>query len=152
MLSYILALCLNLCLVLAAGRTTPPNGALVVSKAPAKGQYSKIQDAVDALSTTSTTAQSIFIEAGTYNEQVYISARKAQLTIYGYTLNTSDYNQNTVTITQNLGLDSVAHDDLTATVRAWAENLKMYNLNLVNTRGKGSQALAISASASVSNT
>ncbi|KAH0293056.1 carbohydrate esterase family 8 protein [Aureobasidium namibiae CBS 147.97] len=148
MLTYILALCLNLCLALAASRTSAPSGALVVSKAPSKGQYSKIQDAVNALSTSSTTAQSIFIEAGTYSEQVYIAPRKAALTVYGYSTNTDDYNQNVVTITQKLSLNSVATDDLTATLRAWSTNFKLYNVNLANTYGNGGQALALSASAS----
>ncbi|KAG9599210.1 pectin lyase-like protein, partial [Aureobasidium melanogenum] len=147
MIPYILALCLNLCLALAASRTSAPSGALVVSKAPAKGQYSKIQDAVNALSTSSTTAQSIFIEAGTYNEQVYIAPRKASLTIYGYSENTDDYNQNVVTITQKLSLNEVATDDLTATLRAWSTNFKLYNVNLANTYGEGKQALALNAAA-----
>lgn len=150
MLSYILALCLNLCLVLAASRTTAPSGALVVSKAPAKGQYSKIQDAVNALSTSSTTAQSIFIEAGTYSEQVYIAPRKAALTIYGYSENTADYAHNVVTITQKLSQNEVATNDLTATLRAWSTNFKLYNVNVVNSYGSGKQALALNAAAAVS--
>jgi pectinesterase len=149
MIPYILALCLNICLALAAARTSAPAGALVVSKAPSKGQYSKIQDAVNALSTSSTTAQSIFIEAGTYTEQVYIAPRKAALTIYGYSTNTDDYNQNVVTITQKLSMNSVATDDLTATLRAWSTNFKLYNVNLANTYGQGAQALAVNAAASV---
>jgi pectinesterase len=151
MIPYILALCLNVCLALAASRTSAPSGALVVSKAPAKGQYSKIQDAVNALSTSSTTAQSIFIEAGTYNEQVYIAPRKASLTIFGYSENTDDYNQNVVTITQKLSLNEVATDDLTATLRAWSTNFKLYNVNLANTYGQGKQALALNAAAAVRN-
>jgi pectinesterase len=150
MIPYILALCLNLCLALAASRTSAPIGALIVSKAPSKGQYSRIQDAVNALSTSSTTAQSIFIEAGTYTEQVYVAPRKAALTIYGYSTNTDDYNQNVVTITQKKSLNDVATDDLTATLRAWSTNFKLYNVNLVNSYGSGGQALALSASASVS--
>lgn len=149
MIPCILALCLNLCLALAASRTSAPSGALVVSKAAAKGQYSKIQDAVNALSISSTTAQSIFIEAGTYNEQVYVPARKAQLTIYGYTENTTDYAHNTVTVTYGLSLNEVATDDLTATLRVWAENFKLYNVNVANTYGSGKQALALSANSAV---
>ncbi|OCK76048.1 carbohydrate esterase family 8 protein [Lepidopterella palustris CBS 459.81] len=132
---------------LAASRTSAPSGALVVSKSPTSGQYSSVQDAVDALSTTSTTAQAIFIEAGTYTEQVYIPARKAALTIYGYTTDTSSHSSNVVTITYNLSQASVSTDDLTATVRAWSSNFKMYNINVVNSYGSGSQAVAISASA-----
>jgi hypothetical protein len=58
----------------------------------------QVQKAINALSTTSTTAQSIFILAGTYNEQVDIPARKAVLTIYGYTTDTSSYAANVVNI------------------------------------------------------
>ncbi|OCK90488.1 carbohydrate esterase family 8 protein [Cenococcum geophilum 1.58] len=134
-------------LALAASRTSAPSRALVVSKSATSGQYSSIQAAVDALSTTSTTAQAIFINPGTYTEQVYIPARKAALTIYGYTTDTSSYSSNQVTITYGLSALSVSSNDKTATVRAWSANFKMYNINVVNSYGKGSQALAISASA-----
>ncbi|KAA8895547.1 carbohydrate esterase family 8 protein [Sphaerosporella brunnea] len=128
-------------------RTSSPSGCVVVSKSATSGQYSTVQDAVDSLSTTASGTQCIFIYQGTYNEQVYIAARTAQLTIYGYTTDTSSYSKNTVTITQGLSQDDVSTDDLTATLRAWNVGLKVYNINLENTRGKGSQALAVSASA-----
>lgn len=132
---------------LAATRTSAPSGALVVSKTAKSGQYLTIQSAVNKLSTTSTTAQSIWIDQGTYTEQVYIPALKSALTIYGYTADTTSYSGNKVTITNDLSLDDVSTDDLTATLRAWTPNLKVYNINLVNTRGQGSQALAVSAEA-----
>lgn len=101
---------------------------------------------MDSLSTSSTTAQSIFIEAGTYSEQVYIPARKAKLSIYGYTTDTSSYSKNTVTITHSSSLLSgAADDDHTATLRNWAADSSVYNINVKNTYGKGSQALAVSA-------
>lgn len=131
----------------AADRTSPPSGCLVVSKTATSGQYSTVQKAVSALSTSSTSAQCIFIYQGTYNEQVYVAALKSALTIYGYTTDTSSYSGNTVTITQKLSQDDVSGNDLTATLRAWSTNFKVYNINLVNTRGKGSQALAVSAQA-----
>ncbi|KAF2175141.1 carbohydrate esterase family 8 protein [Zopfia rhizophila CBS 207.26] len=131
---------------LAAGRTSPPAGALVVAKSG--GQYSTIQAAVNALSTTSTAAQSIFIQPGTYDEQVYIPQRSAALTIYGYTEDTSTYEKNQVTITHGFSqANKEGGNDMTATVRAWSANFKMYNINMVNTYGKGSQALALSAQA-----
>ena len=153
------ALCLlNVGLALAApaqslverstSRTSAPSGALVVGSG---AKYTKIQDAVNALSTSSSTAQSIFIEAGTYNEQVLVPARKAALTIYGYATDKSTYTDNKVIITHGIGLDTVASDDLTATLRVKAENFKMYNVNVKNTRGSGSQALALSAWVTVSN-
>ncbi|KAL1306863.1 hypothetical protein AAFC00_005514 [Neodothiora populina] len=124
-------------------RTSAPSGALVVGSG---GKYTKIQDAVNALSTSSTTAQSIFIEPGTYNEQVYIPSRKAELTIYGYTTDTSSYENNKVTITHAIAYKDVTTDDLTATLRVWTENFKMYNVNVANTVGAaGHQALALSA-------
>ncbi|KAF3926014.1 Pectinesterase [Dactylellina cionopaga] len=134
--------------VLAASRTSPPSGALVVSKSPSSGQYGTIQAAVNALSTTSTSAQSIFIYQGTYNEQVKIPARKAVLTIYGYTTDTTTYGSNTVTITYSLGADAAGNNELSATVQSRSVGLKLYNLIIKNTRGKGVQALAISAYAS----
>ncbi|KAJ9629768.1 hypothetical protein H2203_002149 [Taxawa tesnikishii (nom. ined.)] len=82
--------------------------------------------------------QSLFIYPGVYVEQVYIPARAANLTIYGYTLDTSSYEGNTVNITYNLALANTTSDDLTAT----------YNINILNTFGhisKNGQNLALSA-------
>ncbi|KAI5777627.1 carbohydrate esterase family 8 protein [Geopyxis carbonaria] len=132
---------------LCASRTSPPAGCIVVSKSATSGQFSTVQAAVDSLSTTASGTQCIFIYQGTYAEQVYVPARTAQLTLYGYTTNTTGYTANTVTITQGKSQDDSANNDLTATLRAHAAGLKVYNLNLANTRGKGSQALAVSAQA-----
>ncbi|KAK3904819.1 carbohydrate esterase [Staphylotrichum tortipilum] len=130
--------------VCAASRTSPPSGCLSVGSS---GKYSTVQAAVNALSTTSTTAQCIFIYKGTYKEQVYIPALKSALTLYGETTNTASYTSNTVTITQAKSQDDSANNDLTATLRAHTPNLRVYNINLANTRGQGSQALALSAQA-----
>lgn len=127
-----------------AARTSAPAGCLSVSSS---ATYKTVQAAVNALSTSSTSAQCIFIAKGTYKEQVYIKQLKSALTIYGETADTSSYTGNTVTITQGRSQDDVANNDLTATLRAWTTDLKVYNINLVNTRGQGSQALALSASA-----
>ena len=84
---------------------------------------------MNALSTTTTAVQSLFIYPGTYTEQVYIPARAANLTVYGYTTDTTCYAGNQVNITYNLALINTTSDDLTATVRAWTTNFKMYNIN-----------------------
>lgn len=76
---------------LSARRTSAPPGCLVVSKSGSSGGYSTIRAAVDALAPTSVDAQCIFINPGTYPEQVLVSARSAQLTIYGYTSDMSTY-------------------------------------------------------------
>ncbi|CEJ56840.1 Putative Pectinesterase [Penicillium brasilianum] len=129
--------------VLAASRTTAPSGSIVVAKSG--GDYSTISKAIAALSTTTTSTQTIFIEAGTYNEQVYIPKLAGELIIYGQTEDDTSYSSNTVTITYNLSLASVSDDDETATLRNYAANSRVYNINVKNTYGKGHQALALSA-------
>lgn len=133
-------------LAYAAVRTTAPSGALVVGSS---GTYSTIQAAVDALSSSSS-EQSIFIQPGTYKEQVTIPKLSGPLTIYGSTQDTTSYGSNKVTITSGLSQDDVSNNDATATLRIHTSNFKLYNINVVNTRGEGSQALALSAYAGVS--
>lgn len=128
---------------LATSRTSAPSGCLYVAKSG--GTYTTIQDAVDALSTTSSTAQCIFIGSGTYEEQVVVSSRTAQLTIYGYTSDTSSYSGNKVTITSSLSQADGLTDDETGTLRVQATNFKLYNVNVANGYGEGSQAIALSA-------
>lgn len=129
---------------LAAGRTTPPAGALVVGS----GHYATIQAAVNALKSTSQ-EQIIFINPGTYNEQVTINKLTGPLTIYGYTQNTASYSSNVVTITSAHSLANEPNDDSTGTLRVETTNFKLYNVNVVNSYGSGSQALALSANAGV---
>jgi pectinesterase len=67
------------------------------------------------------------------------------LVLYGYTSDTSSYTGNKVTITYNLSQASGVSNDGSATLRAEIGNLKVYNINVVNSYGKGSQAVAVSA-------
>jgi pectinesterase len=116
--------------VLAASRTTPPSGCLHVAKSG--GTYTTVQAAVNSLSTTATGSQCIFIDQGTYTEQVYIAARTAQLTIYGYTTDTTSYTNNAASITYNNNAASAGDNDASATLRVWADNFKLYNVDVVN--------------------
>lgn len=141
-MKFLPAIAVFLTPVLATSRTSAPSGCITAGSG---GTYSTIQDAVNSLSTTSTTAQCIFIEPGTYNEQVVVTARSAQLTFYGYTTNTAEYSTNVVTITNDLSQASGLTDDETGTLRVQATNFKMYNINVANTYGDGSQAIALSA-------
>lgn len=98
------------------------------------------------MNTTSTAAQSIFILPGTYTEQVTIPARAAALTIYGYTADTTSYTSNVINIQHSSSLASGAsNDESTGTVINLAANTKFYNINIKNTYGEGSQAIALSA-------
>lgn len=114
----------------AASRTSAPAGCITVGIG---GSYSTIQSAVNSLSTTSTAAQCLFIQPGTYKEQVLVPARGAQLTIYGYTTDTSSYASNQVTITNNLSQASGLSNDETGTLRVKANGFKLYNVNVANT-------------------
>ncbi|KAK3492245.1 pectinesterase precursor [Neurospora hispaniola] len=130
---------------LAATRISPPSSACL--RVGAGQQYSNIQSAVNALSTTASGSQCIFIYPGTYWEQVLIPARSAQLSIYGYTANTQGYASNTVTIIANRSQADGLSNDQTATVRVKSSNTRLYNLNIENAHGKGSQAVALSVAA-----
>lgn len=141
-MKYLLAFLTTITAAFAADRSFAPSGCITVGSG---GRFSTIQSAVDSLSTSSSSAQCIFIQPGTYSEQVLVSARKAQLTIYGCTQDTSSYEANQVTITGSLSQADGLSNDETATLRVKATNFKMYNVNVANTYGKGSQAVALSA-------
>ena len=79
-------------------RTAPPPGAVVVDQTGQYSDYTTVQSGVDALSTNATGLQSLFIYPGVYTEQVYIPPRAANLSVYGYTTDTSSYEGNTVNI------------------------------------------------------
>ncbi|GAA6029071.1 hypothetical protein JCM8097_001579 [Rhodosporidiobolus ruineniae] len=118
-----------------SARTSTPSGAVVVAQ-DGSGKYSTISAAVKAGAT------SIFVKSGTYKEQV--SVTKDGVTIYGPT-DTSTYAANTVTITYGLSADTAGDDDSSGTLRVHANKFSLYNVNAVNSYGKGSQALALSA-------
>ncbi|KAJ6508350.1 pectin methyl esterase [Mycena sanguinolenta] len=125
-------------------RTTPPVGAIVVRQTGAtSGQFTAIGAAMASLSGTA--PATIFIYPGTYNEQVNIT--HPSLTIMGSTTDTGSYKDNTVTITHNLNAQDNGGNDACATVRATssASDLRIYNVNIVNSFGPGKQATALSA-------
>ncbi|KAH9891508.1 pectinesterase [Xylariomycetidae sp. FL2044] len=131
--------------VQAASHTAPPAGCLHVAKSG--GAYTSVQSAINTLSTSSTTDQCIFVDQGTYNEQVYVAARSARLTIYGYTEDTTSYSGNKAVLIFNNHADVAQNNDATGTLRVHADGVKVYNLNVVNSYGKGDQAIALSAQA-----
>ncbi|EKG19760.1 Pectinesterase catalytic [Macrophomina phaseolina MS6] len=122
--------------------TSPPPGALTVGGS--EGKFSTVQAAVDALQNT-TARQSIFIYSGTYEEQVYIAKHNGPISIYGQASDDSSYHTNTVTLSFGLSQAFNLSNDLTATLRAHSPDFNLYNVNVENTYGKGSQAVAVSA-------
>ncbi|CAM1505819.1 Fc.00g114560.m01.CDS01 [Cosmosporella sp. VM-42] len=127
---------------LAASRTSAPSGCITVSKSG--GDFSTIQSAVNSLSSSSG-SQCVFISAGTYYEQVTIPSLSAQLTIYGSTSDDTSYTSNTVTISSGLSQADGLSNEKTATLGIRADGFKLYNVNVENTYGEGSQAVALSS-------
>jgi len=127
-----------------ASRTTAPSGAIVVRQTGATtGQFTTVQAAINSLPNDSS-AQVIFIFPGTYSEVVTIS-RPGHVTIYGSTTNTADYVSNSVTIQAGLSASQTGSDPTSATLQVNKVGFSLYNVNLKNTFGAGSQALAVNA-------
>ncbi|KAH8655848.1 pectin lyase fold/virulence factor [Xylariales sp. PMI_506] len=125
------------------GRTSTPSGCLTVrASGAASGEYSLLSAAVAALGTTSTADACIFMYAGTYQDQVKI-AYKGALTVYGYTTNVGTYKNNQVTIQHSETSTAAGGDEPSSTVDVTSANFNMYNINVVNTYGTGTQAIAL---------
>ncbi|KFA63859.1 hypothetical protein S40285_04479 [Stachybotrys chlorohalonatus IBT 40285] len=123
----------------AASRTTAPAGCVTVSKS-GTGNYTTIQSAVDA------DPPCIFIEPGTYHEQVLITQRTAvPFSIYGYTEDDTSFEGNQVTIVNGLSQADGLNNDQTGTLRVKTNGFRLYNVVVENSYGEGSQAIAVSA-------
>ncbi|CRG92005.1 putative pectinesterase A [Talaromyces islandicus] len=123
-------------------RTSAPSGCLTVGTG---GTYSTIGDALTALG-SSTSAACIYIAAGTYKEQLTIDYG-GSLTLYGETNDTGTYKNNAVTVTHTISSSEAGSLDSSSTVNVVSNGFKMYNINVVNGYGKGSQAVALTANA-----
>ncbi|KDR82513.1 hypothetical protein GALMADRAFT_151607 [Galerina marginata CBS 339.88] len=130
--------------VAAESRVEPPQGAISVrvGAAPASGRFDTIMAAVNSLPNDNS-KRTIFIFPGTYNEQVNIT-RPGPLTIYGYTTDTTNFAANQVVIQAGIPASTAGSDDASGTLRVHKDNFSMYNVNVTNTFGIGSQAIAIS--------
>ncbi|KAF8319973.1 carbohydrate esterase family 8 protein [Clavulina sp. PMI_390] len=120
----------------ALAASSPPSGAITIGSG---GKYSTISAAL-----ADTSSNTYFIYAGSYHEQVYIN--RAGVKIYGQTSNALTYSSNTVTIWNSLNSTVAGSDDASGTVRVGSSgtSVSLYNLNIVNTFGKGSQAISLS--------
>ncbi|KKK24237.1 hypothetical protein AOCH_001400 [Aspergillus ochraceoroseus] len=86
--------------------------------------------------------------AAVFVHQYVVCKDKSNLTIQGYTCDSTSYQGNAATISYDLALINTPNDDHTATLRQWNTNTKVYNLKILNTFGhisKNGQNLAISA-------
>ncbi|PTU21613.1 hypothetical protein P175DRAFT_0434694 [Aspergillus ochraceoroseus IBT 24754] len=119
--------------------TTPPAGAYVVSKTAITNvtTYGTIQDALNALPTSSKETPVVFIYPGTYEEQLVVN-RSGTTIFMGYSNNTSDAASNLVTIQYNAGVSTQTgqSDSDSATVYATGNYFKAMNINFVNNFGR----------------
>ncbi|KAL1799158.1 hypothetical protein ACET3X_003195 [Alternaria dauci] len=119
--------------------TTPPAGALIVSKTPIDGvvTYDTVQGALNAAPTTSKTNATIFIYPGVYEEQLIIT--KSGHTIFrGYSDATDDYSKNQVTIQFSRGADTQSETGSntdSATVYTKGNYFHGFNINFRNNNG-----------------
>ena len=123
-------------------RTSAPSGCLTVGSS---GNYSTISEALSALG-DSTDSACIYISSGTYSEQLAIDYG-GPLILYGETSDTSHYASNTVLITNTISSSDAGSLDASATVDITASAVSLYNLNITNGYGSGSQAVALDANA-----
>ncbi|KAH7319347.1 pectin methylesterase [Rhexocercosporidium sp. MPI-PUGE-AT-0058] len=84
----------------------------------------------------------IMISPGTYNEKLTID--KDNITMKGSTSPSMDPAGNMVTITAATYAKDVKDNDASATLLITANNFSLYNINVANTAGNDSQAVALS--------
>ncbi|KEP48055.1 pectinesterase [Rhizoctonia solani 123E] len=119
--------------------TSPPPGSITVGPG---GTYSTLSAALQ-----DTSSNVYFVYATSIQERVVIT--RSNITIYGQTSDESTYSQNQATIYNNIPASTAGSNEASATVsiHASATDVKLYNLNIANTYGRGSQAIALAIDA-----
>ena len=139
-----------------SGSVPPQYAVLVSANGDVNGSYSNVTAALASLPNDSTN-QTVFIYAGTYNEQVPTINRPGAVRIIGYTTSSpgQSYKDNQVTITFARGLSvsplPTGHSDAeTATVQTASNKVSFYNINIVNSENlDGSQASYVTLASSI---
>src|ERR1700712_3017412 len=122
---------------LESNKATPPSNCLQVGSSAA---HKTISSALREVGNSSSPA-CIFINSGTYQEQFSVEYN-GSLTIYGSTPDSRDYRSNTVNIVHTIRSADAGSLVRSATINIVASQIRMYNINVKNGFGKGSQAVA----------
>ncbi|KAA1072867.1 hypothetical protein PGTUg99_022310 [Puccinia graminis f. sp. tritici] len=126
--------------------TAPPRGALIVrQKNPLPGEHPSIPDAIRALRGTKG-PQTIFVYPGNYNLGVYIRYGYP-LTIQGFTPAPGTYAQNQVTVSVATGRAETGGDPESSAIWVQQNDFKMFNINVVNNYGTGTNTQAVALTA-----
>ncbi|CAE7220376.1 unnamed protein product [Rhizoctonia solani] len=114
---------------------SPPPGSITVGPG---GTYSSLSSALQ-----DTSSNVYFIYGTSVQERVVIT--RPNITIYGQTSDESTYSQNQATIYNNIPASTAGSNEASATIsiHASAKDVNIYNLNIANTYGRGSQAIAL---------
>ncbi|KAI9626605.1 hypothetical protein H4Q26_017814 [Puccinia striiformis f. sp. tritici PST-130] len=114
---------------------------------PASSFSSTIPDAIRFLRGTKG-PQTIFIYPGNYNLGVYIRYGYP-LTIQGYTPSPGTYAQNLVTVSVATGRAETGGDPESSAIWVQQNDFKMFNINVVNSYGTGTNTQAVAVTAQV---
>ncbi|EOO01239.1 putative pectinesterase family protein [Phaeoacremonium minimum UCRPA7] len=130
-----------------ATTATSASAIYTVAPTPTGSQYGSVMSAVAALPSDGK-AYTIYILAGTYNEQVWVN-RTGMVTLRGETSYPNDYSQNLVTIQFKYGvLTSANQNELTPVINAKktdGSGLALYNIDFTNTYPQTSNTAALAA-------
>ncbi|KAF2792981.1 carbohydrate esterase family 8 protein [Melanomma pulvis-pyrius CBS 109.77] len=137
--------------------TIPPTGAVIVSvDGSHDAAFTNLTAALASLPKDSTN-QTIFLYAGTYNEQIPSVNRPGAVRIIGYTTGNpgQSYKDNQVTITYSRGLSvsplPTGHSNAeTATFATASNRISLYNINMINSDNlDGAQSSYVTLAASI---
>ncbi|KAL9948442.1 hypothetical protein ACHAQF_004179 [Verticillium nonalfalfae] len=125
--------------------TSAASNTLTVAPTPATGEYATVASAVAALPADGK-EYTIFIKAGSYEEQVSVT-RRGKVTLRGETSFENDFTQNAVHIKFSRGVSTSAGRNEETPVLNWkntnGDGLALYNINFTNTYPQQSSTAAL---------
>jgi pectin methylesterase-like acyl-CoA thioesterase len=138
------------------GKVPPQNAIIVSQNSKDSASFSSISAALASLPNDNTD-QTVFVNTGSYNEQLPAINRPGGVRIIGYTTGNpgQSYKDNTVRIQFSRGLSvsplPAGHNDAeTAVVSTASSRISFYNINFVNTDNlDGSKASYVTLAASI---
>ncbi|KAH6685445.1 pectin lyase fold/virulence factor [Plectosphaerella plurivora] len=130
---------------IATTTTSSTSNTFTVAPLPATGEFGSISSAVAALPADGK-EYTIFIKAGTYEEQVSIT-RRGKVTLRGETTFKNDFTKNSVLVNFSRGVSTSLGRNEETPVMNWkntaGDGLALYNINFTNTYPQQSSTAAL---------